>query len=501
MTETLAGTSAVAKKQSSLRRFLGLDKLVFAAIVIGAFYMSGSGCAVAGAAPPPDMIPDGTCTSQAAYEIVEPPAGQGLVSSIIDAIAAPLVPLSKAMFQAIALNPDFQNTVAILASVYVAIYGVLFTFAIVQITVFDFFIRLAKIGILYELIQQSSWDFFNDTVVTFFQNGTDEIIDLFGQIAIGDPALAGVTGNPFAALDSAIVYVVSSKMAITLMAALATGPYGPIIGLLLIMSMGSFLKAIFNALWVYVMALVIRTLLFGLAPLFVGCILFTRTRPLFDGWLNQIVGSSLQPIFLFAFFSFFVMLIKACIAVLLTLPVCWMPVPDGMTGTPFMGHFWRFAIWSCNDGKYIPYLGIWNFNGADVDATVTGCPEAPVNPIGVILPLMLWILADLASRFNHIVIEIAKDLSNASTELRMGGESIKEWFSSIGGGGPGSRDGSGGRTPGSSGTTGMRETGSNPLGALGNLFGGGTQPAAQPAVQPAPGAAAQTGMRPPVGGG
>src|SRR6185436_2324103 len=100
------------------------------------------------------------------------------------------------------------------------------------------------------------------------------------------------------------------KMAVTLMAIFGTFPYGPIIGLILLMALGSFLKALMNALWVYLMSLVMKTLLFALAPIFIPCILFTRTRHLFDGWLNQIVNATLQPILLFAFFAFFAILIR-----------------------------------------------------------------------------------------------------------------------------------------------------------------------------------------------
>jgi type IV secretory pathway VirB6-like protein len=214
-------------------------------------------------------------------------------------------------------------------------------------------------------------------------------------------------------------------MAITLLATFATGPYGLIVGIILLMSLGSFMKSIFNALWVYVMALVIRSLLIGLAPIFIVSILFSRTRHLFEGWLNNVVNTCLQPIFLFTFFAFFVTLIRSCLEILLERPVCWMP-SQVQSGTPTMAHFWRFAIKKGN-GSYAPFDGIWGFAGPEGNTATTG-GDGSVHPIGIMLPLMIWILADLTGRFNSIVIGIAKQLADASTDFQGGMDNIKQWF-------------------------------------------------------------------------
>ena len=50
-------------------------------------------------------------------------------------------------------------------------------------------------------------------------------------------------GAPFSVLDSIIAYTLSAKMFITLLAMLTTLPYGPLIGLMMLMGLGSFLKA------------------------------------------------------------------------------------------------------------------------------------------------------------------------------------------------------------------------------------------------------------------
>jgi len=407
-------------------------------------------------------ISDGTCTSEEIYNITPPAAGQGIVSSIVTSVKNVLNGVSSTMFTRIVQDSGFKLVVSALITLYVAIYGVLFMFAMVQITVHDFMIRMVKVSIVAVLLSPGAWGFFNNTVVKFFNEGTDSLINKVTSIAVGLENLEG--SGPFSVLDNAIAQAVSAKMAITLMATFLTGPYGPIIGLLLLMSLGSFFKALMNAMWVYIMALVMRALLFGLAPLFLICILFSRTRHLFDGWLNQLINACLQPILLFTFFAFFCQLIKACLEQVLNLEVCWTAWSEIFRGTPFIGHYWRFAVWNASTGLYEPFNGIWGWNGPE---GVPGNP--PVNPVGIMLPLTLWILADLAGRFNTVVIDIAKDIAGASTTLTMGGESIKDWF---GGGGGGNRGGGGGNRGGGGASSG---------GASAPGSGGGT---AIPPVRP-----------------
>lgn len=360
--------------------------------------------------------PDGTCTSDAVYDIQLPAAGTGIISTIINYLKTALQPISQQMFTAIVSDSGFTGAVKAAIILYVTIYGLLFTFGMVQLTVSDFAMRVVKMGIVAMLATGTAWGYFNATFVPFFNDGTDDLINLFGTIVVGGNTLGG---NPFDWMDQAIVTTVSTKMLIVLMAAASTGPYGVVIVLILLLATWTFVKAMLNAVWVYLMALVMRTLLFGLAPIFLACILFTRTRHLFDGWLNQVVNSCLQPVFLFAFFAFFVQLIKACLDQVVALTVCWTEWAETMRGTPFSGHYWRFAVWDPNLGIYVPFDGIWDFTGP---VGVGG----PVNPVGIMLPLTMWILTDLAGRFNHIVVQIAKDISSATTEFRFQGRGFFE---------------------------------------------------------------------------
>jgi len=441
-------------------------------------------------------VQPGTCTNLPSYDISYPHYGDGLFSIIKSQIDGVLAPMTQGMFESILESPTVHGAVQAAATLYIVIYGLLFSFGMVPITAYELMIRLVKIGIIVTIfdgvssggtVTQVNWTDFNGThhtstpgyrdfattFGTFFTDGTDEIINKVTSVAIAGiqdtsaPVSFGYNGGtyvrgggPFGPMDYAIAMVVSPKMAATIIGAFTTGPYGPGIGLVLIMSLASFLKSLLNAMWVYVMALVMRTFLFALAPLFIPCILFSRTRNLFDGWLNQIINACLQPIFLFAFFSFFAVLFQACLDQVFQTPVCWTPLKNVEHGGFFNGQLWRWAVWDCHavnanggQGNWAPFVGDWGWEGPI--GLPPDCSTSSVNPLGIMLPITLWIIADLASRFNEVTVQIAKDISGASTDLRMGvGERLSQWAS--GGGGSGGQGGN--ATPPPPSTVGGRTT-------------------------------------------
>ena len=241
-------------------------------------------------------VPHGTCTTDPQFEIPQPDPGHGLISTIIIEIQNILGLVSSAMFITITEDSGFITALTLLATLYIAFYGILFTFAMVQITLFDFSIRMIKIGIIVLLLSPGAWDFFRDYVVKFFNAGTDAWINQVSAAVLNVPLPANAA--PFWVIDRALANAVSAKMAVTLMAMFFTPPYGPIFGLLLSLGLGTFVKAILTAAWVYLMSLILKALLFALAPIFLSFLLFVRTRHLFDGWLNQVVNATLQPILL-----------------------------------------------------------------------------------------------------------------------------------------------------------------------------------------------------------
>lgn len=69
-----------------------------------------------------------------------------------------------------------------------------------------------------------------------------------------------------------------------------------------------YVYAVGYAVMYYLTAQVFVSILFILGPIFFIFTLFNQTKGMFDNWLNQIIGFSLQQIFLLTTLAFFNMM-------------------------------------------------------------------------------------------------------------------------------------------------------------------------------------------------
>jgi len=273
------------------------------------------------------------------------------------------------------------------------------------------------------LLQPGSWTFFNTHVAEFFRIGTDQFLAEIAQLTIGGSQISGDQAFPITMLDEALAKVISTNMGVHLLAILFTPPYGFFYLILLLVALWSFLSLVFTGIWVYLTAMVVRAFLIGLAPIFILCFLFERTKHLFTGWVNQLFSTCLQPIMLFTFLSFFVLMILGpngqggLIDQVLDVPVCWTAAGESLQGSPFNVHYWRFSIPNMDHnsgwvGGFEPYGGLWDWSGP---------VDAPGNPPP--FPIQLWpllaflVLAELGKRFSQMVLLIARELSSSSVDL------------------------------------------------------------------------------------
>lgn len=339
-----------------------------------------------------------TCTSDPKFDIKLPPAGAGIISGIVNSLTSVMTNVSQNLFVNLIANANFLKAVRGALFLYVAIYGAIFIWGPHQISTMDFTVRITKIALIIWVTSTTGWTFFNFYVVNFFNKGTDELIAKMAEIALGLGWVGINTVSTFGVFDNILAIFTSPKFFATLLATVFSGPYGIVFALLIFMGLGQFMGSLFQAMWIYLMSMLIRAFLFGLAPMFLCFLLFERTRHLFDGWLNQIVSACLQPIMLFAFFALFANLVYASIGVLLRYPVCLVAAPGGgVTGTPETATVWRFAPGGV---RPVHELGF-----------------ASDFPLKILDVMIFLLLVNLAWRFNSIVISIAKELAGASTNL------------------------------------------------------------------------------------
>lgn len=368
-----------------------------------------------------DSPPAGQCTTDPTFNV---PTSINVISTVIDSVSCVLygssntVPCNVSgsvagnMFEGITGNFQYRVVVQATASLFIMIFAISFMLGIVQLSIVELTVRVIKVSIVLFFIVGGGWLFFYNIVGIFFQNGTNWLIGRATQIAIG--TIPGINVNdPFALIDYAIATAFSAKMFVTIMAMLFTGPYGWLYFILVILGLGSFVAALFQAIWIYLMSMVVRAFLFGLAPLFFIFLLFQRTRHLFDGWLNQLVNSMLQPVLLFTFFSFFVVLVQAGMQNILNTPACYLPGRALLDGLPGDSVTPKLSIWI--NGGWQAYGEPHDWNGP-VDF-----PGAATFPIDIIDVLIFVLLTQLAWRFNSIAINIAKEIAGVSTTFNMPG--------------------------------------------------------------------------------
>lgn len=368
----------------------------------------------------PDLVyadtPAGTCSTDPAFNI---PATVNIIQTIVSNIECILFggcrgqSISESLFQAISgsnnfsFGSSFGPVIVAALTLFVIIFGISFMLGIVQLSLVEFTIRMFKFSLIAVLLYPVAWSFFYSTVGIFFHEGTNWLIGQSIMIALG--TVPGVdTTRPFAMVDYAIATAFSAKMFVTIMAMLFTGPYGWLFFILMVLGLGSFIAALFQAVWIYLMAMVVRAFLFGLAPLFLPFLLFSRTRHLFDGWLNQLVNTMLQPVLLFTFFSFFVVLVQASMENILATRVCIMPGAGLFDGLPGDVQMWRMTV----NGQ--PYSGEWGWRGP-LDA------DGRTFEIAILDVIIFILLTQLAWRFNSIAINIAKEIAGVSTTFNVPG--------------------------------------------------------------------------------
>jgi len=402
------------------------------------------------AANPPTVGPTQACTDDPSFSSPQS-SGPGLLASIASDIQNILGNLAQTMYQGITGDSGFKTALQAAVTLYIVIYGILFTLGIVQANLYDFLLRMIKIAIVsLLLLGDGGWSFFNQTVVPFFNQGTNDIINQLTSVATGIPMAGGQAA--FAVLDTALAKAISPRMYFTTLAVFGTGPYGFIIGSLIVLALGSFLKSLVSGMWVYLMAMCLQALLFGMAPIFISCMLFGRTAHLFQGWLGQVVYTALAPILLFVFFSFFTVLISASIDNVTKVPVGYTQLSDPKRGSPISQNFWRFCVQDPNNsGSWMPadipftYTGSvmpGNNNGNNGNGNGNGNngQSNKVFPIDILMVLVFLTLGELAGRGNDVAMEMSRGLSGVTTDLAGMQGSIGDWFKGGkigGGGGPG----------------------------------------------------------------
>lgn len=344
----------------------------------------------------------------------------GLLSDIYTFITTTVNDATKKLFNAFTKSQAYQAALMAAATMMIVFFGVAFTIGLVQASFQQVLVRLIKLGLIFAALSPSGWSFFSDTVVKFFMTGTDDMVK--GVIAIGTGVRAPAGATPFYQLDQLGDMMIQPDTLVMIFGSLgAGGPYGMMMGGLMMIAIWGMMGLLINALKTYATTFVARSLLLGVAPIFLVFMLFDRTKQMFMSWLQALLAMSLQPILLFTFLSFFMLLIESAAKDMMSAELCWTQFTNGQ-GFANNGAFWRFK--DPKTGQLLTSEMTWE--GAlscviegkrTAGGTAKPCSEFPINIIDV---LSFLILVYIAQRFADVIDRIANELSNTFISLDAG---------------------------------------------------------------------------------
>ncbi|MBR9983090.1 MAG: type IV secretion system protein [Wolbachia endosymbiont of Homalodisca vitripennis] len=166
----------------------------------------------------------------------------------------------------------------------------------IQLSKFDFIVRMMKIAFIAFAFSDRSWELFGTTLSRLFIDGSTYLVDSFsGYIGEG--------GKKFAFLDLTAGVLFTGETWLKFLSLMLSGPFGFIAFLVILYATFVFLRCIISATFKYVISTVLVAFLLSLAPLFIVFILFQQTKTLFDNWIKTLAHVSLQPVILFSSLS------------------------------------------------------------------------------------------------------------------------------------------------------------------------------------------------------
>ncbi|MFV9874907.1 MAG: type IV secretion system protein [Rickettsiales endosymbiont of Dermacentor nuttalli] len=324
-----------------------------------------------------------------------------LISGLVDPIKDQVRLASTAIYSNLAGNSYFHRIVVSLINLYIIVYAIFFIVGLVQISQIDLVIRLFKIGVLLNLINSNtSWGFFTQNLFNLFVGGSDYLLATVTTTNTVSPGTSGLfifvnqtVGQFFT--EYTWIKITSLLFSIT----------GIAYACILVATMIIYMLAIVEAIMSYLFALIAVSLMIAVAPIFIACVLFNRTKELFDNWLKYIINFSLQPVILFACIMFINKLVLLSFYQTVSFRVCW-----GCAIPFYFSLFGLFKVKLFCYNYYLPY-GAANAGNTDLPSVLTAT-GGTLFALFVLL-LMFLIFSKLMSKIADLAPEITNWITGA----------------------------------------------------------------------------------------
>ncbi len=338
------------------------------------------------------------------------------ISNIVNAVVSPVIEVmdgrkdkstigqAERIYKMIISDPRYQAILTMSLVLMYSFYGLGYLMGITDATVTDLVQKVLKISIIYLFVGPQGWEWFDKIVVSFFKNSTDYISFLMASSFDNSPSLKNAINNYdfydksilFSSVDKVFGVIFSATVMKKLAALLFASIFGWAYLLIIYYGIVMYIFAVGNAILLYLTSQVFISILFVLGPLFFIFTLFNQTKEMFDKWLQQLIGFSLQQIFLLTTLAFFNMMMYEVIKMVLGYKICW------------------DEVWTINIMIRITLMSFWTIASLPPRTTAQSDVGNIGNGDGVpsfFSILFIWAIAKLMHQFVSFMTDLAASIS------------------------------------------------------------------------------------------
>ncbi|WP_339046462.1 type IV secretion system protein [Candidatus Mesenet endosymbiont of Agriotes lineatus] len=196
------------------------------------------------------------------------------------------------VYEGIIKNSSFISLTKVTLLLYVTLYSLFYLLGMFRASQAEMASLIVKISIIIILIGPNSWIFFNTYLFPLFTKAPIELINIMtGQQS---------SNTDFKFLDLSLYRFALPQTWLQILSLLFTGPVGWIAVFLIFWGLIMLIGCLFEAVMLYFISIIMVALLLSMAPMFIICILFQRTKAIFDSWIKLLAQVAMQPVVVFA---------------------------------------------------------------------------------------------------------------------------------------------------------------------------------------------------------
>jgi type IV secretory pathway VirB6-like protein len=354
------------------------------------------------------------------YQVIVKVENKGSnISDIVNKVISPVIEImdgsadgtkmgqAERVYREIVGDGRFQLIVQMLVIVMITFFGVGYLMGVSEFSQSEIISRIIKIGVIYLFISPEGWAWFDKLFVNFFKHGTDYVTFLMASSFDRSTELQNAIATNsfydksilFSGIDKVFGMFFSSAVQKKISALLFASIFGWAYLYIIYLSFFLYVYAVANSVLLYLTAQVFISILFVLGPLFFLTLLFSQTKDMFDKWLGELIGFSLQQIFLLTTLAFFNMMMYEIMKMSLGYRVCWDDV-------------WVINIYITR----IKLLSFWTIASlpprlnAQSEVGNIGNPEGIPSIFSI---LFIWIVASLMHKFIGFMTDLGASIGGS----------------------------------------------------------------------------------------